>query len=113
MAFDQSEDDDYIRHLSDRITAISVIIKLKFRLSTLLFIMACLGVIFAPLQFLRLEDTPIVFGLGVSFMSRLGVMIILVVRSLRIYLKNIRMHRTTMCCMRRTRRQRFVCLRHE
>ena len=71
---DQSEDDDYIRHLGNRIAAL----RFKFSLGTLLFIVTCLGVIFTPLQFIGLEGMPVVIGLGVMFVAIVIVLAIVI-----------------------------------
>lgn len=77
LGLDQSEEDDYFRRLGDRIRVLTSF-KLKFRLGTLLFIVACLGVLFTPLQFLELQDLPIVFGIGVAFMTLIIVLAIVI-----------------------------------
>ena len=71
---DQSEDDDYFRSIGKRLA----VPRLKFSLSMLMFTMACLGVVFAPLQFLGLEHLPMVFGLAVVFMAILIVLVIVI-----------------------------------
>jgi hypothetical protein len=56
---DQPEDDDYIRRLIDRIAPS----RIKFSLGGLMFVVTCLGVVFAGLQFAGPEDMPhILFG---------------------------------------------------
>jgi hypothetical protein len=72
-AHDQFEDDDYFRRLGEWFT----MPKIKFRLGTLMFITACFGVVFTPLQFLRLEDLPTVLGLAVLFMATLFVLVLI------------------------------------
>ncbi len=71
---DQPEDDDYFRHLGEQLA----VPRLKFSLGMLMFIMACFGVIFAPLQFLGIEDVPMVFGLAMLFMAILIVLVIVI-----------------------------------
>ena len=71
---DQPEDDDYFRRIGKRFAAP----RLKFSLGMLMFIMACLGVVFAPLQFLRFEDLPILIGLAVVFIAILIVLAIVI-----------------------------------
>ena len=75
-SLDPSEDEDYFRHLGKRLAMPRL--KFKFSLGTLMFIMACLGVVFAPLQFLGFADLPIVFGLAVMFMAILIVLAIVI-----------------------------------
>jgi hypothetical protein len=71
---DQPEDDDYFRHLANRVA----MLRPKFSLSALMFIVACLGVIFAPLQFVAREDLPTVCGLAVLFLATLIVLAIVI-----------------------------------
>ena len=64
-AIDQPGDDDYIRRLIDRIAPS----RIKFSLSGLMFVVTCIGVVFAGLQFAGPEDMPhILFGFVVFAM---------------------------------------------